>query len=189
MGFMDDNAGGGGPPIMRWNGNEAKYLIRDGDVAFNDQEFALNPAGAVAGYIKFTGKGEKPDRRTGPIYPKDEAPERASLGDTDQSKWPKGRFSKEPEDPWTAVVELPLKHQETGEQYTLSLQTKTSIGAAKDLLAQLHRVPPGHDPVIKLATGPMKTKYGARKKPVLSLVGKVPTNGAANKPFDDPLNF
>jgi hypothetical protein len=184
MGFMDQNAGGGGPPIMRWNGNEAKYLIRDGDTAFNDQDFALNAAGIVA-----AGKGEKPERRTGRIYPKDEAPTRASLGDTDTSKWSPGRFSKEPEDPWTPVVELPLKHQETGEEYILSLQTKTSIGAARDLLAQLRRVPPGHDPIIKLATGSMKTKFGARKKPVFSIVGKVPTNGKAPAPFDYPLNF
>jgi hypothetical protein len=87
------------------------------------------------------------------------------------------------------VIELPLNHQETGEEYILSLQTKTSIGAAQDLLAQLRRLPNGHDPVIKLATGRMKTKFGVRKKPVFSIVGKVPQNGATNKPFDDPLDF
>jgi hypothetical protein len=190
MGFMDQNAGGGGPPLMKWNGNEGKYLIRDGDTAFNDETFVLNAAGIVAGYIKFAGKGEQPERRTGAIYPKDETPDRASLGDTDVSKWPPGRFSKEPEDPWTPVIELPLKHQETGEEYILSLQTKTSIGAARDLLTQLRRLPNGHDPIIKLTTGSMKTKFGVRKKPVLSIVGKVPhTKGATNKPFDDPLNF
>ena len=26
MGFMDENAGGGGPPLLKWNGNEGKYL-------------------------------------------------------------------------------------------------------------------------------------------------------------------
>jgi hypothetical protein len=89
---MDQNAGGGGPPLMRWNGQEGKYLKCDSDMEFNDGCFVLNPAGAVAGYLKFGGKGEAPERHTGPIYPKDEAPERASLGDTDQSKWSVGRF-------------------------------------------------------------------------------------------------
>jgi hypothetical protein len=159
-GFFEQNAGRGGPPIMKWNGNEAKYLIRDGDVAFNDQDFALDVLRIVAGYIKFGAKGEQPERRMGAIYPKDEAPKRDSLGDTDKSKWPKGRFSKEAEDPWTPVVELPLRHRETGEEYVLSLQTKTSIGAAQDLFQKLRSVPSGYDPVIKLGAGPMKTKVG-----------------------------
>ena len=80
MGFMDQNAGGGGPPLMKWNGQEGKYLKHDSDISFTDECFILHPAGAVAGYLKFKGKGEPPERHTGPIYPKDEAPERASLG-------------------------------------------------------------------------------------------------------------
>jgi hypothetical protein len=195
MGFMNDNAGGGGPPLLKWNGQEGKYVKRDSDIELNDESFVVNPAAAVAGYIKFAGKGEQPVRHTGPIYPQDEAPDRASLGDTDESQWPKGKFSGEPEDPWTAVVELPLTHQTTGEEYILTCQSKTSIGAAKDLFSQLRRLPPGHDPVIKLAVGTMQTKYGKRKKPIFTLVGKVPqTNGAnsaegGNKPFNDSLDF
>jgi hypothetical protein len=145
---------------MRWNGQEGRYLKHGSDLEFNDECFVLNSAGAVAGYLKFKGKGEPPER---PIYPRDEAPERASLGDTDQSEWPIGRFSNEPEDPWTPVIELPLKHKETGEEYILTCQSKTAIGAAKDLFSQLRRVPPGHDPVIKLAIGSMQTRYGKRK--------------------------
>jgi hypothetical protein len=193
MGFMDQNAGGGGPPLMRWNGQEGKYLKYDSDLEFNDECFVLNPAGAVAGYLKFKGKGEPPERHTGPIYPKDEAPERASLGDTDQSQWAIGPFSNEPEDPWTPVIELPLKHKETGEEFVLSCQSKTAIGAGKDLFSQLRRVPSGHDPVIKLAVGTMQTQFGKRKKPVFSLVGQVPhADGkapTANEVFGDDVGF
>jgi hypothetical protein len=192
MGFMDQNAGGGGPPLIKWNGQEGKYTKRDSDVEFNDEAFVLNTVGIVAGYLKFGAKGEQPVRHTGPIYPKDEAPERASLGDTDQSQWAIGRFSNEPEDPWTPVIELPLKHQETGEEFILTCQSKTAIGAAKDLFSQLRRVPPGHDPVIKLAVGTMQTRYGKKKKPVLSLVGQVPHangSGSANERFNDSLEF
>ena len=193
MGFMDQNAGGGGPPLMRWNGQEGRYKKYDSDTEFNDECFVLNPAGSVAGYLKFGAKGEQPVRHTGPIYPKDEAPDRASLGDTDTSKWPTGRFSGEPEDPWTAVVELPLRHQTTGEEFILTCQSKTAIGAAKDLFSQLRRVPAGHDPVIKLAVGTMQTRFGKRKKPVFSLVGQVPhVNGkapTANDVFGDDVGF
>ena len=62
MGFMNDNAGGGGPPLLKWNGQEGKYVKRDGDKEFNDECFVVNPAAAVAGYIKFAGKGEQPVR-------------------------------------------------------------------------------------------------------------------------------
>jgi hypothetical protein len=188
MGFMDENAGSAGTPYLKWNGNEGTFADRDGHV-FNDNAFGLDVVGIVAGYNKFGGKGVRPERRTGPIYPKDETPARASLGDTDTSKWPVGRFSGQPEDPWTPVIELPLKHQETGEAYILTLSSKTAIGAARDLIAQLRRMPNGHDPVVKLTAGSMKTKFGVRKKPILTIVGKVPTNGAANKPFDDSLDF
>ena len=57
MGFMDENAGGGGPPLLKWTGNEGKYLKHNSDVAFTDQHFILNPAGAVAGYLKFKREG------------------------------------------------------------------------------------------------------------------------------------
>jgi hypothetical protein len=53
-------------------------------------------------------------------------------------------------------------------------------------------VPPGHDPVIKLAVGTMQTRYGKKKKPVFSLVGQVPHangSGSANEPFNDSLEF
>ena len=196
MGFMEKNAGGGGPPLMRWNGQDGRYLKHGTEVEFNEQDFVLNAAAAVAGYLRFAGKGEPPVKRTGPIYPKDEAPERASLGDTDQSEWAIGRFSNLPEDPWTPVIELPLKHKDTGEEYILACQSKTAIGAAKDLFAQLGKIAAGHDPVIKLAVGTMQTKFGKRKKPVFALVGRVPhANGASGPatqkalPFDDPLEF
>ena len=193
MGFMDENAGGGGPPLIKWNGQEGKYVKHNSDVALNDECFIADPVGAVASYLKFKGKGEPPERHTGPIYPKDEAPARASLGDTDQSEWAMGRFSNEPEDPWTPVIELPIRHKETGEQCVLTCQSKTSIGAARDLLAQLRRVPAGHDPVIKLAVGTMQTKFGKRKKPVFTIVGQVPrgTNGGGKAPaaFEDEIPF
>ena len=129
----------------------------------------------------------------GSIFPKDEAPLRSTLGNADKSEWAKGRFSDEPEDPWTATIEIPLRHRETGEEYMFAAMSKTALGAAKDLLAQARRIPDGFDPVIRLGVGSFKSKFGPIKKPVLSIVGKVVAagNGAVKdeSPFNDPLQF
>jgi hypothetical protein len=39
--------------------------------------------------------------------------------------------SNEPEHPWTPVIELPLKHKETGEEFILTCQSKTAIRATR----------------------------------------------------------
>ena len=190
MGFIDEAAGGGGPPIMKFN-KEARYAKSGSDESFNDQEFVADVHVARGGYIKFGEKGQAPERHLGPIFPKDEAPLRSSLGNTDKGEWVKGRFSDEPEDPWTAVIEIPLKHKETGEEFLFCAQSKTSLGAARDFLTQARRVPQGFNPVIRLGVGSFKSKFGPIKKPLLSIVGKVPNNGAVKDkpPFDDPLQF
>jgi hypothetical protein len=54
-------------------------------------------------------------------------------------------------------------------------------------------VPDGYDPIIRLGVGSFKSKFGLIKKPVLSIVGKVPSNGAPaareEPPFNDSLGF
>jgi hypothetical protein len=190
MGFIDEAAGGGGPPILKFN-KEAKYAKSGSDESFSDQEFVADVLAARGGYIKFGEKGQAPEKHLGPIFPKDEAPLRSTLGNTNKGEWVKGRFSDEPEDPWTAVIEIPLKHKETGEEFLFCAQSKTSLGAARDFLTQARRVPQGFSPVIRLGVGSFKSKFGPIKKPVLSIVGKVPGNGAVkdDPPFDDPLKF
>jgi hypothetical protein len=142
MGFIDEAAGGGGPPILKFN-KEACYAKSGSDESFNDQEFVADVRAARGGYIKFGEKGQAPEKHLGPIFPNDDAPLRSSLGNTDKSEWTKGRFSDEPEDPWTAVIEIPLKHKERGEEFLFCAQSKTSLGAARDFLARRRaRVPP-----------------------------------------------
>jgi hypothetical protein len=69
------------------------------------------------------------------------------------------------------VVEIPLQHRETGEEYLFVAQSKTSIGAAMDFLTQAKRVPDRYDPVIRLGTASFKSRFGPMRKPVLSIVG------------------
>jgi hypothetical protein len=75
------------------------------------------------------------------VFPEDQSPERDTLGDTDERKWPQGKFSNEPEDPWRVRLEVPMEHAETGEQYTFVAMSKTALGAVKDLLNQCRRLP------------------------------------------------
>ena len=93
MGFIDEAAGGGGPPILKFN-KEAKYAKSGSDESFNEQEFVADVHAARGGYIKFGEKGQAPEKHLGPIFPKDEAPLRSSLGNADKSEWVKGRFQR-----------------------------------------------------------------------------------------------
>ena len=69
--------------FMKWNGNEGKYLKHDSDVAFNDQYFVLEPRWRRRRLSQVRGEGRSRQSATlGPIFPKDEAPQRASLADT-----------------------------------------------------------------------------------------------------------
>ena len=88
------------------------------------------------------------------------------------------------------MIEIPLVHRETGEEYLFAAQSKTSISAVMDLLAQAKRVPEGFNPVIRLGVGSFRGKFGKVKKPVLTIVGKV-ANGASGNgaPFNDDITF
>ena len=161
--------------------------MRGSEATFNGQEFVVDVYSATGGFLKFKGKGEPPERHTGPIFPKDQAPSRASLGDLDRSKWETGKFGDEPEDPWTPVIEFPLTHRETGEAYTFTAQSKTSLAAAKDFLGLSRRLPESFLPIVRLDVGSFNGKFGPVKKPVLAMIGKSPIEAESHEelPWDD----
>ena len=88
MGFIDEAAGGGGPPILKFN-KEACYAKSGSDKSFNDQEFIADVLAARGGYIKFGEKGQAPEKHLGSIFPKDEAPLRFSLATLTRVSGPK----------------------------------------------------------------------------------------------------
>jgi hypothetical protein len=96
---------------------------------FNGQEFVADIFSTKGGYAKFGEKGQAPEKHLGHIFPKDEAPLRSTLGNTDKSEWVKGKFSEEPEDPWRRVIEMPLRHKETGETYTFTATNNNALAA------------------------------------------------------------
>jgi hypothetical protein len=182
---MDEVSGGGGAKLLKFDGRAGNYVVRGSDSTLNNQEFVGDIYAAKGGYMKFGDKGQAPERHLGSVFPKDEAPLRSTLGNTNKNEWPKGKFGDEPEDPWTQVIEIPLRHKETGESYLFTAQSKTALAAAKDLLGQCRRLPEGYEPVIRLCVGSYKGKFGVVKKPLLSIVGKAPIE---TEPDDVPFN-
>jgi hypothetical protein len=185
MGFLDDVTGGGGTARATFDGREGTFNIRGGSATLNDAEFVVELGKAQGGFVKFNGPGQPPDKHVGDIFPKDEAPRRHTLPDTDPSKWRPGKFSGgKPEDPYRPVIELSLRHRETGESVILTLQSKTSMGAARDFLKQCRKMPDDVLPIVKLGAATVKTKYGSFKAPNFSVVG---TTGGED--FDDDIGI
>jgi hypothetical protein len=184
MGFMDEVSSGGGTKLLKFDGKAGSYVVRGSEATFNGQEFLADVYSATGGFLKFNGKGQQPERRTGLVFPKDLAPARSSLGDLDQSAWANGRFSDGPEDPWTPVIELPLIHRESGEAFTFTAQSKTSLAAVKDFLGLCRKVPEGFLPIVRLDVGSFKGKFGQVKKPALSVIGKSPIETDSEDGFD-----
>jgi hypothetical protein len=187
MSFLD-SLGGGSAKFIVFDGKAAQYKVRGVEQPLNGEQFIAHPDGAVGGYIKFNGKETQPERRMGSVFPKDLAPARDSLGDTDAGAWPDGKFSGEPEDPWRPRLEIPLEHAETGEEYIIVGMSKTSLAALKDFLNRCQKLSPGFAPRVRFDVATFKSKFGPVKKPLLTITGKMelPSNGHAKDfPFDD----
>jgi hypothetical protein len=122
---MDEIAGSGGARLLKFDGRVGQYLARGSDVDLGGQEFIATVCAARGGYIKFNGKGSPPERRLGPLFPKDVAPLRSTLGDLDRSMWPAAKFGGDDvEDLWIQCVEIPLRHRDSGEEYVFTAQSK-----------------------------------------------------------------
>jgi hypothetical protein len=88
------------------------------------------------------------------------------------------------------VIEIPLQHRATGEDFLFTASSKTALAAAKDFLAQCRKVPEGFLPTVRLGVGSFKSRFGDVKKPVLHIVGKAPIEGGDDpNPFNDELLF
>jgi hypothetical protein len=186
-----DSLLGSAAKIAGFDGKAGNHVIRGSDEILSNQEFVADIYGARGGHVLFNGKGVPPEKALGPIYPKDEAPDRSTLGKLDKSEWQPGKFSDgEPEDPWRPTIELPIRHRTTGEEHTYVANSRGSLAAIKDLLAQCRRLPEGHNPIIRLAVGSFKGKFGTVKKPVLTIIGKSPIEGGPEEgPFEDEIPF
>jgi hypothetical protein len=123
---------------------------------------------------------------------------RETLGDLDQSQWPRDDSGK-PTDPWKECVLLPLKDLKTGACYTFSSSSIGGTRAAKRLAAvyswQLRASPEtaGHLPVVALGSRAYQhsdRKRGTIHNPTLEGIDWVPAsvldNNKGNKADEPP---
>jgi hypothetical protein len=137
-----------------------------------------------AGWIKFNGKGNPPDRQMGAIFDGFVPPTREELGNTDESLWERD-LSGRPADPWQHQMLLPLQDVETGELLIFATGSITGRRAVDNLLRHCERMrvrDPDHYPVIKLQTSGFQhrdERVGFVRTPAFPVVGKTPKSGAA----------
>jgi len=161
----------GRDPLLKFV--KGKYKIGDDEVPLGTQ-YVAHASQLVFCWIKFVD-GKVADRRMGKAAEKWEPPERAELGDTDQSEWENGLDNK-PKDPWSFQHLLPFEDMETGE---VAIFVTSSIGgkiATEELTRayarRLKRMKSRANPIIKLASKDMRTKkYGLVPRPYFEVDG------------------
>ena len=135
---------------------KGQFLSGDNEVPAG-REFIAHANQLAHGYTKFVG-GKVAEQRMGLVAdPTFVLPERADLGDTDQSTWETDHNSK-PRDPWTRQYYLPLEDNETGELYTFVTGSQGGNSAIGKLLAQYVRNAHLGVPLIELVAGSYRHK-------------------------------
>jgi len=165
---------------IKFDGKGGGYKVTsDGSIVKEDTQVVVVYPQIQAGYIKFNGKGNPPDRKMGPVFSGFTPPDRESLGDTDQDLWEKSLEGK-PQDPWQFQLMVPMQVVETGELLIFSTSSITGKRAVDNLIEQcerMQRLEPDFYPVIKLSIGGFQhrdSRVGWVKTPALPRVGKAP---------------
>jgi hypothetical protein len=161
-------------------------------------------------WIKFNGEGNPPTLVSVGIDEAATFPAREELGDMDESRWEKSRFTSEAVDPWQEQFRVPIVATDAGGAvYELTSRSATSKNAIRSLIDRYGRHPQrrkGLIPLITLSTGTYHNKkLGQDKpKPVYTIVGWIEKDGSAPakkpdqvtsglddfaKPFKDSIPF
>jgi hypothetical protein len=138
------------------------------------------------GWIKYAQEeGGETQRVAGLLYDGYELPERSSLGDDDETRWPVGLDGTTPEDPWKHFQNLVLERVDTREMFTFSTASKTGRRSVGNLLRhydRLQRAHPGDVPIVRLRPGGFNhsdPRIGWVATPMFCVVGHAPRNSAA----------
>jgi hypothetical protein len=129
------------------------------------------------GWVKFSGKGNPPERKQGNLFEGFVPPNRETLGDLNQDEWEVG-LSGKPADPWQFQLLLPLQNVETGELYVFNTSSITGRRAVDRLISEcgrMQRIEPNDYPIIKLRIGGFEhrdPRIGWIKTPAFERVGR-----------------
>jgi hypothetical protein len=104
------------------------------------------------GFVKYT--------EDGPIYEMkclaggEDLPQRADLGDLDKTKWVKGKYSPEPEDPWKEHYACPLEAADKGGELLVFIARSPTTRRFMKIILNTYNTHPrklrGLEPVIRL---------------------------------------
>jgi hypothetical protein len=181
---------------------EGRFITPDDDAEISGEtDFIALVDQTLVGWIKFNGQGEAPDREMGLLYDGFIMPARASLGDSDPSKWELG-LNGQPADPWQHQICLVLQNVETAELFTYATSSITGRRAIGNLLRHYDRMVkthPDHYPIVRLKVGGFQhrdDRVGWVPTPVVATIGRKPREDAAapDKPntkadFQDEISF
>jgi hypothetical protein len=184
QGFLDDVAPATVEGTM-FDGKRGAFVTTGSDeqVIGDDVDFVAICDQTLAGWIRFNGEGQKPDKIMGLPYEGWRQPKRDTLGNTDPAQWELGLDGK-PQDPWLAQILLPMQRCDNSELYVFGTTSVTGRRAVGNLLRtyeRSRRTYPTDYPLVRCKIGGFKHKdprVGMVKVPVLCVVGRTPKDGS-----------
>jgi hypothetical protein len=167
---------------------DGQFVTADDDEPVDEScEFIALCGETLVGWIRFHRDGETPpDRIQGLLYDGFKMPARATLGDTDETRWEDG-LSGKPEDPFRHQMCLVLQQTETRELFTFVTTSGVGRRAVGNLLRHYNRMRKANAdevPVVRLRVGGFNhrdPRVGWVATPVFAIVGRTPRD-AASKP-------
>jgi hypothetical protein len=162
--FRQRNSGGGGffkGDLIKLDHNTGEFFRTRGEtrtLVEPGEQFIANPHELTDSWTKFGG-GKPVERRVYRAVNGEMAPERAELGDNDESTWPSR--NNRPKDPWQRQVFLPMKGDD-GEICAFSATGQSAIAEIGELVgmygsANRH----GKFPVVELQTRTFESQHGS----------------------------
>jgi hypothetical protein len=197
--YLDEHCGGGSGVLIKFAKDQRFRRVDDGEEVPLGTEFTVVYDQVQVGWIRFSGKGNLPERKMGPLFAGFAPCPRDELGDNDPSLWEVG-LSGKPADPWQSQILLPLQAAD-GTLYifgTTSITGRRAVGRLLDECRKMQRREPNEYPVIKLALGSFQhrdERVGNVVVPAFPRVGKTPKTGmaaidtAVGTDLDDAIPF
>jgi hypothetical protein len=174
--------------LVKFDGKVGKFVIVETEEEISNREFIVAVDETLAGFIRFNGDGQLPDRVQGQPYKGWRKPKRETLGDNDPAQWPIGPLSGKAEDPWKEQANLVLVDPTTRAFFTFATTSKTGLSGVGALLQHYNRMLK-HDadsyPIVELApSGYEDKRYGWVNKPVFAIIGRTPKNSTVTPATD-----
>jgi hypothetical protein len=161
---------GFGIPFLKCDGNSGQWSVGKGKNDMNGRRLTADVPDAMHGFQKFENK--KPIYVIGRIGDGYQPPARDTLGDTDTTRWHSNQ------DPWEAVVLLPMFDPETREPFIFTSSNDGGKDGVTELVdavvnnVALHPDATNQLPVCELSSDSYVNSLGKKIfKPIFEIVG------------------